>query len=353
MTDEGFMLVPATISRIGIQEYNAGDIDMEGVPANTRVRVYRPPNEVFDQESMNSFALKPVTNGHPSSGLVNIDNIKKYQVGNAGSRIERSGDMTSTDLLITDKAMITAIENGKCEISNGYVADFDYTSGTTEAGEHYDATMKNIRGNHIAIVDQARGGRGLRLSDEHKQEHDMKKIMFDGIEIEVTDQGEQAIGKLGKEKKEVQDGLDAAKAELVTQKASHDTAIAVKDQEIADAKALIVDGAELDAIIEQRGQVITDAKALHKEVETAGKTNAQIIESVVVHLCDGIDLGAKSDEYCSARFDALLEVRDSATDGHEKVVVGDEDDDTDAGEVARQKHKKDSETAYMSKKEGE
>lgn len=357
ITDEGYLSVPASIARIGIQEYNAADIGMADVLAETRVKVYRPPNEVFDRDSISSFALKPVTNGHPP-GLVSIKNIKKYQVGHAGGTIDREGDFLKTELLITDEDTIADIQEGKCEISNGYVADFDYTPGTTETGEHYDASMKNIRGNHIAIVDQARGGRGLRLSDEYKQEQNMKKIMFDGIEIEVTEQAAQAIAKLQEKVVVVTDSLASAETKIETAQAAHDAAIESKDQEIADAKSKIVGGKDLDALIEARAKVITDAKTLHKEVVTDGKSNDEIVEAVVIELCDGVDFTGKTPEYkatyCTARFEGLLSARATAGDGTDNIIIDEKkakEGEEDAGEIARKKFSDESEEAYMLKKE--
>ena len=78
-TDEGYLVVEANLARSGIQEYLAMEL---GMPPgfdnpNDIVKVYRPPNEVFKPESMQSFALKPVTNDHPPE-MVSMDNLHQF-----------------------------------------------------------------------------------------------------------------------------------------------------------------------------------------------------------------------------------------------------------------------------------
>ncbi|MGB1276011.1 MAG: DUF2213 domain-containing protein, partial [Nannocystaceae bacterium] len=67
--------------------------------------------------------------------------------------------------VMTDKATIEAIESGKRQVSNGYMADYDMTPGVTPDGQEYDAVQRNIRGNHIAIVDRARCGPVCAVAD--------------------------------------------------------------------------------------------------------------------------------------------------------------------------------------------
>ncbi len=295
-TPEGYLSVPANLARTGIYDYLAGDIGMTDREANTPVKVYRPSDEVFNGDAMTSFSLKPVTDGHPPE-MVNIDNIKRYQRGFAASEIGRNGEFVTADLLITDAEMIEKINAGKCEVSNGYTADFEFIRGATEAGEVYDAIQRNIRGNHIAIVDKARGGRGCRLSDEQTKGDNMKKIMFDGIEIEVTDQAEQAIGKLKTEvddaKAETKTVKDAATAKEATMQAEIDTL----KKSVTDAESKIVTGEALDAMVNERTKLVSDAARLAKDFVCDGKSNDEIVEGVALAINDGLDLTGKSDDY--------------------------------------------------------
>ena len=53
-TDEGFLVVPARISRTGIQEYLAVEMGLTDRDPNDIIRVYRPEEEVFSDLSLSS-----------------------------------------------------------------------------------------------------------------------------------------------------------------------------------------------------------------------------------------------------------------------------------------------------------
>ena len=64
ITPEGYLLVGARLARVGVQYYTRDELGMDG-DSNAMVGIYRPDAEVFDARSMKSFALQPVTYGHP------------------------------------------------------------------------------------------------------------------------------------------------------------------------------------------------------------------------------------------------------------------------------------------------
>jgi hypothetical protein len=64
-----------------------------------------------------------------------------------------------------DKATIADVEGGKRELSNGYASLIDFTPGETVNGQHYDAVQRQIRGNHVAVVDKGRAGPMCRIGD--------------------------------------------------------------------------------------------------------------------------------------------------------------------------------------------
>jgi len=357
-TEEGYLSVPANLARAGIYSYKAGDIGMTDRDPDCKVKVFRSDSEVFNADSMSSFELKPVTLGHPVE-MVNVKNIKKYQVGSAGGQILRDGEFVTTKLLITDEDAIKAVDAGRCEVSNGYTAEFDFISGQTEKGECYDALQKNIRGNHIAIVDKARGGRGCRLSDEEQQEKNMKKIMFDGIEIEVTEQAEQAIGKLQTQVSDAKSKTKDAKDQAIADKAELQGKLDAEKQKVVDAESKVLDGEALDARIEQRAQLVTDAKSLVKDFDAKGKTDDAVREEVVMTVCDGVVLDGMEaiakPIYVRARFDAALSVKDNATDGAEKIVIDaekakEDDKNLTESEKARKKFTEETENQYKGDK---
>ncbi len=144
----GFVRAEGYLTRSGIFVYRDGQ-------GNT-VRELRPPEEVMHPEALASFALVPVTNDHPSE-MLTADNAKQYAVGSVSESVVPEGDKVRASLMITDAAAIEALDAGKSELSCGYTADVEFTPGLWN-GQQYDAVQRNIRGNHVALVDAGRAG---------------------------------------------------------------------------------------------------------------------------------------------------------------------------------------------------
>lgn len=319
-TDEGFLVVPARISRIGIQEYLAVEMGITDRNADDIIKVYRPEEEVFDEASMSSFANKPVTNNHPPE-LVNSSNAKQYSVGHAGPQVTRDGSFAKSELFIIDAQSIADIESGKSELSNGYTADIDWTPGVTPDGEEYHAVQRNIKGNHIAIVERGRAGRDCRVADQLPNLGDrlaMAKITIDGVDYEVSDQAAQAVGKLHtrlndaelsaeeieKEKKAKE---DEAKAEKEKAKATEDSYKAQLD----DLKTKIPTADTMDKLVAERTALVDKAKKVISDIEWEGKDSATLMKEVVAAKCENVQMDSVSADYIQARFDMLVETTDA------------------------------------------
>jgi uncharacterized protein len=84
------------------------------------------------------------------------------------------GDNVMGSLRVTDQKAIDLIESKKMqELSSGYAYEADMTSGTHN-GEQYDGIMRNIHGNHVAIVERGRIGRDAIIADEDTIVSDLK-----------------------------------------------------------------------------------------------------------------------------------------------------------------------------------
>lgn len=182
-TGEGFLIcrnVP--IARTGDQEYLGSEIGMEGAGGERVVKVYRAPEEVFSEAALASFEGKPVTNDHPPE-LLDPDNVKQYEMGHAQNVRRGTGewqDYVLADLHYQDRELIEAVQAGKREISCGYECDYmDNGDGTY--------SQKNIRGNHVAVVERGRAGKRAAILDSDKVAETNK---------------EQAAKQPGKEKNE-------------------------------------------------------------------------------------------------------------------------------------------------------
>lgn len=179
-TKDGYLVTRARAARDGIYEYLGAEVDPAGarVKANDTVRVYRPADEVFATDSVASFIARPVTNDHPSVP-VTADNWKQHARGAVMGAL-KDGQYLAFDLTVMDSAAIADIEAGKRELSNGYSCDLDWTAGTTPDGQAYDAIQRNIRGNHVAIVDRGRAGAECRIGDG------LPQLMSDGVKEAVS-----------------------------------------------------------------------------------------------------------------------------------------------------------------------
>jgi len=315
-TDEGFLVVPARISRIGVQEYLAGEMGVEDRQPDDIIRVYRPEEEVFSDLSLGSFSNKPMTNGHPPV-LVNASNAKEYSVGHAGTAVTRDGSFSKTDLFIIDAKAIEDVESGKVELSNGYTADIDWTPGVSQDGEQYDAVQRNIKGNHIAIVERGRAGRDCRVADQLPNLGDiskMAKITIDGVDYEVSDQAAQAVGKLHtrlsdaemsaeeieKEKKAKEDEMEEAK------KAAEKTEDSLKAK-LDDATSKVPTADALDKLVAARTELVDKVRQILPEIEWKGKDNDSLMKEAVAAKCENVQTDSVSADYIQARFDILAE----------------------------------------------
>ena len=161
-TGEGFLIcrnVP--IARTGEQDYTGDEV---GAPGKDVVKVFRPPEEVFNAAAIASFEGKPFTNDHPPV-LLTPDNATQYTVGHVQNVRRGTGEFADylvADIHIHDAATINEIQNGKREISCGYECEYtDNGDGTL--------TQSNIRGNHVALVTEGRAGAKAAIMDSNKQ----------------------------------------------------------------------------------------------------------------------------------------------------------------------------------------
>ena len=133
-----------------------------------------------------------------------------------------------------------------------------------------------------------------------------RTVMVDGLSVETTDAGAQAIDKLQRD-------LQTSRTALADANTAHTAAIAAKDGQIAkleaerdDLKGKVLTDAALDARVQARADLIATAKAIH-DADYTGKTDADIRKAVVVAKLGDAAIAGKSEAYVDARFDILAE----------------------------------------------
>lgn len=332
-TADGYLVAEVRTARTGIQGYAGHEV---GKPDMAIVKVYRPADQVFSKDSMGSYAHKPVTNDHPDQA-VSAENWKDLAVGSIGDEIARDGDFVRIPLVVMDAAAIKLVEDGKRELSAGYTCDLAWEAGTTPQGEKYDAIQKDIRINHVAIVQNGRAGSKARIGDgafswgvspvsDHtppkEKEMTLKTVTVDGIPVEVTDQGATVIATLQQRLVDAANKMSAADAAHVAAIAAKDTELAKKDAEIDALKAKVLDEKALDAKVQARADLISVAKAIAKDVKTEGLSDADIRKAVVVAKLGDAAIAGKPEAYIDARFDILADEAKKGTDPFARTLAG-------------------------------
>lgn len=340
VTRNGYLRAPANFSRTGIYKYTGAELGILDEP-NKIFNIFRPRDEVFSDESLESFSDLPVTLGHPPEMLDAI-NTKQYSVGYSGTEVERFENFVKGEVTIFDQHAIDSVNKGESEISLGYVCDYEETSGETLGGDPYDLIQRNILGNHIAIVGCGRAGEKCEIYDSQI----------------LIREGEEMPKKSEKTDKETN---DADVAELVSNNTEKTTAIKPDTQDL-EIKPATIDGelkGMLDGIMERmdkmekdlcamgskdqdieekeekdaaneeydqkEGEEMADkkmndsvmqlatelvevrekAKVKFPSIALDGKSPDQIIREVVVNTFTAENFDDASNEYIKGRFDAL------------------------------------------------
>lgn len=139
------------LTRVGIFEYRRPDGSIR--------RELRLPEEVFAPESLASYKGKPVILTH-EAGMIDSDNVQQEQIGTILSEGMQDGDNVRAQIIIHDARKL---DYGLRELSLGYSLDLEETPGEWQ-GQPYDAIQRNIRVNHLALVEKARAGDSARLN---------------------------------------------------------------------------------------------------------------------------------------------------------------------------------------------
>lgn len=327
ITSDGYMVVDSAVARIGVQEYYAAELGdaFADLPANTIVRVDRPASVVFGDDSLASYAHKPLTNDHPSSA-VTAETWKRDAIGWTGDEARQDGKRVRVPMLMADAQAIADVQAGKVEWSAGYGVTFERVAGVNDDGEAYDARITSQKINHIALVDKGRAGPDCRIGDNERPGA-RNKGAAPMAEVTMTDAGIPFVVANDTAKAVVEkiiQARDKAIADRDAAQALHDAAVAKLDAKVAELEAKVVDEATIDARAAEKAEVLADAKAIH-DGDYAGKTVAEIKRAVVVAKV-GDAMAGKSDDYIAARFDTLkdsVSVEDSVKIGAPQAVVAD------------------------------
>ena len=170
--ENGYLVIKDNkIAKAGVFEYLGKEIS-EKLKENEIYKVYRPWAEL--EKTAKDFEGMPVKLGHEWVEPEKRD----LKVGAISGEVRLEEPYLIADIKIYDKDAIEAITGRNIvELSPGYTAKYVAESGDY-AGEQYNFKQEDIKYNHLAVVENGRSGKDVKINDEKpiiKGEIDMKK----------------------------------------------------------------------------------------------------------------------------------------------------------------------------------
>lgn len=132
-----------------------------GLSPNTVYDLYRDPDELA--RAADSFNGLPLMIRHVAQ---TADEPRKEYIGGSvfNARYDAAAGQLRADLLVMDKQAIDYIESGElADLSSSYRYTADMTAGEVN-GRKFDGSMRNIEGNHVALVEDGRAT-GAHVAD--------------------------------------------------------------------------------------------------------------------------------------------------------------------------------------------
>lgn len=163
---------PVPISKANVCPYYGREIpgwQELGLDGDRVYKLLRDPKEL--EKAADSFNNLPLLSEHVP---VTADAPRKELViGSTGTDAEWKAPYLMNSLVAWDGGAIKGVESGdKKQLSCAYHYKADMTPGTYE-GERYDGVMRDIEGNHVALVFEGRAGPDVVVGDS--KENSMKK----------------------------------------------------------------------------------------------------------------------------------------------------------------------------------
>jgi len=165
----------SNISKAVVNPYYGQEIpnfESLGLDPGRKYMLLRDPEELRKAaDTFNNLPLLikhvPVTAEAPSKDL---------WVGTTGSDAVFEEPYLRNSLAVWDATGVAAIESNKQkQLSSAYSYDVDMTPGTY-GGVKYDGVMRNIKGNHVALVEEGRAGPDVVVGDSKLLEKPKMKL---------------------------------------------------------------------------------------------------------------------------------------------------------------------------------
>jgi hypothetical protein len=299
-TPQGGLRIAAHLTRVGVFKYDDGN--------GGTIAEYRPREEVEHADSLATLTDAPFTVGHP--GMVTPDNHASHATGHVRDP-RMDGERVAATVVVQGRKAIRAIEKGTRQLSCGYTCKLDETPGTTPTGERYDRVQRNIRYNHVALVDRGRAGDDVRLrldaaGNQSTGDESMEIERIDGVPYTVgTEAHTAACARRDEAERKRKADADALQAKY--DKAAADLAAAQAEN------ARLADPARLDEAAAARAKLVDVARrVLGDKIKLDGMSDAAVRLAVVAKVNPTMRLDGKSEAYVQPLYDAAVADLDKA-----------------------------------------
>ena len=177
----GFLHVEVSnISKANVCPYYGREIpgfEALGLDPDRVYNMYRSPEEI--EKATASFNNLPILCQHLP--VIPDDLPHNLIVGSTGTDASFRDPFLTNSLVIWSAEYQTKIENGEqAELSCGYRWVPDMTPGETPDGVVYDGVMRDIVGNHVALVFEGRAGPDVVVGDEKMKINSRTALMVSG-----------------------------------------------------------------------------------------------------------------------------------------------------------------------------
>lgn len=262
------------LSKVGVFEYSGAQIGAPAADAHKIFKVYRPAEELARADTIDSFKLVPFIDDHTMLGEGFTSTDDRPVAGVVGEDVYFEGDTLYGNPKVFSKALAEKIKKGKTELSCGYRCRYEFTSGEYN-GERYDVIQRDIRGNHLALVDEGRMGREVAILDQLTFTVDAKEIS--PVEEKLAEILE-ALAALSAR----MDALEAAKPAVADEeepkKAADegDDPEKTGDEEEEETAADEEDPARVEAKAEEVAELADDLAEIAEEISAASGMDAKL-----------------------------------------------------------------------------
>ena len=278
-------------TKVQIAQYLGSEISNDLIPDKV-YNVFRPEEELKKAETIQSLNGVPLQLEHHDD---TAEKPAQYtRIGATGTDAVFEFPYLSNSLHFFNQKAIDLIESGeKCELSIGYDCEIHKESGEY-AGQPYDFVQRNIKIQHVALVECGRAGADVKVSDSkeilNSQKNEVKKMDKEKL-LQLINE----LVKAGATEDEIKAKID----ELTADACEDDDEVEVETEEVETEEPDTEEVEEQEQETSDEDQteqsddddlIIEEVKA---ELEKAGldAENEEIVKAFIV----GHQFGAKAE----------------------------------------------------------